>query len=521
MNYLGLGLIAFGSVLYWLFGKFVGAIGFQNPYANMPEILRRNPILRYGLYTLPFIVWLVGIGLCFIYYLPLGIVSLAVVVVLWIGLSPLPGQSGPNSRVIPREISTKTDYRGTGIGTMPRDTSTEDTESQIEAVLDYIGQQDPGVSQGLREERKSDPELDKDLIQLWKMVAAGKSDRELNRSWRKMLSRKNERIASRNYTSENQNEAETTDHGVSNTTLTDTKQKSIVQLLWNGDFPLSNTYWIYGYLGSILFALPLIYWETALTYKSWSRTFIWVFLSYVAWTMVYRIFISVAIWRSASKYTGPNRWAVLAKLTVVIGVLRLLVNLNNYSPVYIELARIGLNLDESYKSVITRLNDKEVMIEGGIGYGLTRELSKILEANQNVNVIQLESWGGLANESYRLRDFLKAKGVITYTETECSSGCVVAFMGGKTRILHKDGKLGFHSPAQPKLRNPTLKDKREFQSSIKEDKDLFIQSGIGAELVEKAFRIPSDEMWYPSRQELINAGVITHTYDGSKSIPHQ
>ena len=116
MNYLGLGLIAFGSVLYWLFGKLVGAIGFQNPYANMPEILRRNPILMYGLYSFPFIVWIVGIVLCFIYSTILGFVASCIVVVLWIGLSPLPGQSGGSTRP------------------MLKETLTEFTESQIEAV---------------------------------------------------------------------------------------------------------------------------------------------------------------------------------------------------------------------------------------------------------------------------------------------------------------------------------------------------------------------------------------------------
>jgi len=56
-------------------------------------------------------------------------------------LSPLPGQSGVNSRVIPREISTKTDYRGMGIGPMPRDTPTKDTKgSQKQKVpIEQIG----------------------------------------------------------------------------------------------------------------------------------------------------------------------------------------------------------------------------------------------------------------------------------------------------------------------------------------------------------------------------------------------
>lgn len=44
----------------------------------------------------------------------------------------------------------------------------------------------------------------------------------------------------------------------------------------------------------------------------------------LAFVFVYWLFIAVAIWRSATKYTGPKAWAVLAKFAVVVGVARML-----------------------------------------------------------------------------------------------------------------------------------------------------------------------------------------------------
>lgn len=93
--------------------------------------------------------------------------------------------------------------------------------------------------------------------------------------------------------------------------------------LWRGEVALVKTYWIYGVLVSFLLngAVLLI-----------SRNLVgitgapWLLLVFWAISILYTLFIAVAIWRSADKYPGQKVWAILAKVMVVLSVLRTLLN---------------------------------------------------------------------------------------------------------------------------------------------------------------------------------------------------
>lgn len=84
--------------------------------------------------------------------------------------------------------------------------------------------------------------------------------------------------------------------------------------LWRGDVPLRVTYWvggvIGGVLGTILASLAIL-----------SGSLILQLLAFVLLAGHY-IFMIVAIWRSAGKYTGNRIWAHLARLSLVLGFLR-------------------------------------------------------------------------------------------------------------------------------------------------------------------------------------------------------
>jgi len=91
---------------------------------------------------------------------------------------------------------------------------------------------------------------------------------------------------------------------------------------------------------------------------------------------------------------------------------------------------------------------------------------------------------------------------------------VIAFIAGKMRILNQKAKLGFHrySPLGG-LPEESMEDQ------IRLDKLYFKHvAGVDRRFVEKAFSTPSDDMWYPFIDELIEAGVITHMVDGSEII---
>ena len=78
-------------------------------------------------------------------------------------------------------------------------------------------------------------------------------------------------------------------------------------------------------------------------------------------------------------------------------------------------------------------------------------------------------------------------------------------MAGKERILGTDARLGFHAYDFPGLSQDQLK--RASQSR-----------GVNSAFVDKAFGVSSETLWYPTMQELILNGVVTHIDNGSEVI---
>jgi len=88
------------------------------------------------------------------------------------------------------------------------------------------------------------------------------------------------------------------------------------------------------------------------------------------------------------------------------------------------------------------------------------------------------------------------------------SACTVAWIAGKERILDEKAKLGFHQSSFPGLPYLWLKTEDE------KTKKLYLDAGVSKEFVQKVYRTPADEIWYPSLDELIVDHLITHTFDG-------
>ncbi|MBC15769.1 membrane protein of unknown function [Pseudodesulfovibrio profundus] len=97
---------------------------------------------------------------------------------------------------------------------------------------------------------------------------------------------------------------------------------NFLRQLWRGEVALVKTYWIFGVLASFLLngIVLLLSRSLAGTGAIWPMFVFW-FIS-----IIYTLFIAVAIWRSADKYTGRKVWAILAKIMVVLSVLQTVLN---------------------------------------------------------------------------------------------------------------------------------------------------------------------------------------------------
>ncbi len=94
--------------------------------------------------------------------------------------------------------------------------------------------------------------------------------------------------------------------------------KNILIRLWSGEVALIKTYWLWGVLVNIVLSFvigmaPLINQTLAIIIS--------------AFAVIYAIFISVAIWKSATRYEGKTLWKYLAKIAVILPLIGIIVSL--------------------------------------------------------------------------------------------------------------------------------------------------------------------------------------------------
>jgi hypothetical protein len=86
--------------------------------------------------------------------------------------------------------------------------------------------------------------------------------------------------------------------------------------LYEGNYGLLKTYWLYGVLGGIVMGLVL-------GFTMGVAQSLVVTLLALAGLWAYQILVSIAIWNAARKYLGSKLWSVLARVGAVIGLLQL------------------------------------------------------------------------------------------------------------------------------------------------------------------------------------------------------
>jgi hypothetical protein len=97
----------------------------------------------------------------------------------------------------------------------------------------------------------------------------------------------------------------------------------LIKDLWRGDIPLVRTYWLFGCVPTIIFYLGFAYIDYLDSIYKLGSAILWLFILYVL-DLIYSLFMSVAIWRSANKYQGMQRFVILAKVSVIFGVMAML-----------------------------------------------------------------------------------------------------------------------------------------------------------------------------------------------------
>ena len=276
---------------------------------------------------------------------------------------------------------------------------------------------------------------------------------------------------------------------------------------WRGDLSLGVSYWANGFLAAILiiFAANMI---VAMRGQISLRVTALLALIIYALTIVVSMWQCVGVWRSSSKHVsrgGSSGWATAAKVAVVFGVLSWInVFFNNLLPQSVEMVSIlaGDTSIPSYKIQILP-GGTEVEFRGGLRAGCAKELEKILFAVPQAKVLHIESVGGRIIEAEAMMKLVRDRNLITYTSERCLSAATVVLMAGKERVIEEGAKVGFHAGTFPGMTSDQLKEMNGIVRSTMQS------AGISESFISRVLSTPADQMWYPTYEEMKDAGIIT------------
>lgn len=294
---------------------------------------------------------------------------------------------------------------------------------------------------------------------------------------------------------------------------------------WRGDLPLWVSGWVFGVIGSIVVSfVPAIASAVFTADRIHNPALVFSESAAVA-IMVFAVAVwqSVGVWRSAARYAAaPPRhdhdeadlaflWSALARLAVIIGLASLVGTFwTEWLPQLGELYKIAFYDDPDIPSYSIRLSrdGAEAEIVGGFKYGLADEFAALVKQAHRLKVVRLDSAGGRLGEGEKLFRLIRERGLATYVSSKCFSACTLAFAGGRERYLKRGAVLGFHRAEFPGVSENEFDDLQH---------KVFEAAGFDGRFIKMALSTPHRDLWTPSPDVLLAAGVITGLTDGAKN----
>ena len=160
------------------------------------------------------------------------------------------------------------------------------------------------------------------------------------------------------------------------------------------------------------------------------------------------------------------------------------------------------------------------------GYDSTEVMSYLFD-HPEINTLRVTGPGGYGPAAKEISAYLVQHGIDTIAIGTCASACARIFLGGKSRKLATGAKLGFHRPWIVKEREKRLYEANRVEEKWEDEFDYvtmiydvamrdmlesikFMRSrGVEMNFILKIYSTSSYDIWEPSREELLEAGVLT------------
>lgn len=284
---------------------------------------------------------------------------------------------------------------------------------------------------------------------------------------------------------------------------------------WRGDLPLPISYWINtALLGAVVGGAAVAAAESGLAESFGMRGTGWWILGVFGVITVLSVWQIVGTWRSASRHVsrgGSSGWATVAHVLMVIGALQLVALYAVQWPQLSQGFKLVRGVEDIPPAELRVLNrGTELEVSGGLSFGTTDKVRTLLDAAPSVRVVHLNSVGGWIVEGTKLSELIAERELTTYVSSSCESACTLAFMGGRSRLLGRGARLGFHEGSVGGVGGAVA------EEAQRQQRELLLSHGVSGDFVARALATPASDMWYPEADELVRAKVVTAIVDAGQ-----
>jgi len=158
-----------------------------------------------------------------------------------------------------------------------------------------------------------------------------------------------------------------------------------------------------------------------------------------------------------------------------------------------EAANTGLRLVPTY-----------AILEGPIDFAMFTALEAALEDNPGLKLLELNSGGGRIFAARAIARLVTEHRLNTRVHETCASACTLVFIAGEHRLMSPEARLGFHGYRVDGYLKSVIPEEEEAK-----DRAAFLAQGINESFVASVFETSPEDMWFPTRSQLLSAGIVS------------
>jgi ATP-dependent protease ClpP protease subunit len=287
--------------------------------------------------------------------------------------------------------------------------------------------------------------------------------------------------------------------------------RNYIQKHWQGDYPLGISFWF-----NFLLVIIVYHYGENLIRFSFDHSPHSFILSTIVYLIISRLIIYpwqvIGLLRACEQHLLIYGNVIKVRAVQAIVILSLLGTFIHILDSAQSLIIFKKNVDKTAVSqadptfTLSIVNKgRFILLKGEIDFGVTKAVSQILSTNPDIDGIILDSSGGIVYEGRGLFMLIKKHGLDTYCFKNCRSACTIAFIGGTKRFLGSNARLGFH---QYRLDSDKINPVVDIEDEQKKDLGIYKSQMINDTFLNKIFEKSQNEIWFPTHDELLTAGVV-------------